>query len=44
MTKTLEELIQMGGKFYTICGDSWCDTAIYSWKFNPTDGLYHRYE
>lgn len=30
--KQAEELIAMGGKFYTIDGESWCDTPLHSWK------------
>ncbi len=40
MTATLEELIRLGGKFYSIGDESWCDTAVDSWKFNSALGVY----
>lgn len=42
-TKTLEELVALGGMFYTLNGESWCDTPTDSWRFDPRDGLYHLY-
>jgi hypothetical protein len=39
-TKTLEELIAAGGKFYPMDGESWVDLPTTSWKFNPATGLY----
>lgn len=30
--KQVEELIALGGKFYTMGNESWCDTELYSWK------------
>jgi hypothetical protein len=30
--KQTEELILMGGKFYTVGDESFCDTALATWK------------
>ena len=43
MIKTWHELFEMGGKFYTIGDESWCDTAIHSWRHEPGIG-YVAYE
>jgi hypothetical protein len=37
-----EELIAMGGRFYDLDGESWCDTRLYSWRLNVATGLYER--
>lgn len=36
--KTIEELLAMGGKFYKLGEESWCDTTINSWKLVPMKG------
>ena len=41
--KQVEELLAMGGRFYTMNGESWCDTALDSWRLVPGKG-YVRYE
>lgn len=38
--KSVEQLVEMGGKFYEMNGEGWCDTALDSWKFVPTFGAY----
>ena len=30
--KQAEELLAMGGKFYTLSDGSWCDTSVDSWR------------
>ncbi len=42
--KTVEELVAMGGRFYTIEGVAWCDTALDSWILVPTKGGYVKWE
>lgn len=37
--KQVEELIAIGGKFYQIDGESWCDTPLHSWKLVPGVGF-----
>jgi hypothetical protein len=32
----------MGGRFYTLGKDSWCDTPLDSWKLVPEKGGYVR--
>jgi hypothetical protein len=39
-TKTLEQLIGAGGRFFTMDGNSYCDTAIHMWRFDPARGVY----
>jgi hypothetical protein len=34
-----EELAAMGGKFYELDGESWCDTPLYTWKLVPGVGF-----
>jgi hypothetical protein len=42
--KQLEDLLAMGGKFYTMGGESWCDTAVDSWKLVPERGGFVRFD
>jgi hypothetical protein len=42
--KTVTELLAMGGRFYAIGGEAWCDTALDSWKLVPARGGYVRYD
>ncbi len=36
--KTVEELRAMGGYFYAIGEEAWCDTPTASWKLEPGVG------
>ena len=36
--KQLDELMRMGGIFYAMNGESWCDTPADSWKLVPGTG------
>ena len=36
--KTLEELLALGGRFYEMQGEAWCDTPLDSWKLVPGVG------
>lgn len=40
--KQVEELVALGGKFYTMGGESWCDLPTESWKFVIEKGGYVR--
>jgi hypothetical protein len=39
VVKQVEELLTMGGKFFAIDGESYCDTALHSWKLEPGIGF-----
>ena len=36
---TAVELLAMGGKFYSMGDESWCDTATDSYKLDPAKGF-----
>jgi hypothetical protein len=41
--KQVEDLVNEGGRFYTMNGESWCDTPTDSWRLVPGKG-YVRHE
>jgi hypothetical protein len=40
MRKTVAELIEMGGKFYTNAMGHFCDTPLNTWRLDETRGDY----
>lgn len=44
LTMTLEQLVQLGGLFYEMAGEYWCDLPTSSYKLNTKTGLYEIYE
>ena len=42
MTKTLHQLVQMHGRFYTIGEEVWCETGCDSWRIGPDETVFTR--